>query len=105
MSGSFYQNPNRIDIPDLTVIPPEPNQPQQPPPVPSYVTMMQARIALAQANQLTAVNNQVATMDQETQLMWEYSGYLRRDHPKVIAIAQSLGLDLPALFTAAATIS
>ena len=77
-------------------------------PVPTVVTMRQARLALLAAGQLAAVGAAIAALpspDKEAaEIEWDYSSTVKRGTPLVNAIAAALGLNEPALdalFTAA----
>lgn len=81
------------------------------PPVPQEVTMRQARLALAEAGLLPAVDAAIAGMTEPQRtaalIEWEYSGTVQRDKPLVLALASSLGLteaQLDELFSRAATL-
>lgn len=80
-----------------------------PPPIPTAVTMRQARLALLQANLLTQVNNAIAAMPgpagEAVRIEWEYAQGLDRNHALVQALIPALGLteaQVDALFTEAA---
>jgi hypothetical protein len=76
-------------------------------PIPSIVTMRQARLALLQSGLLASVNAAVAAADEETKITWEFSSEVNRNHPFVATLATALGLtdaQLDDLFTLAATL-
>lgn len=76
-------------------------------PVPSVVTMRQARSALSRSGLLTTVNAAVAAADEETRIAWEFSTEVQRDFPLVQTLAAALNLsesDLDNLFALAATL-
>ncbi|MEM5542941.1 hypothetical protein WNY61_09330 [Sulfitobacter sp. AS92] len=68
-----------------------------PPPVPDVVSMRQARLALSRAGLLANAEAAIAGMTgeagDEARIEWEYATELRRDHPLVAALGQTLGLD------------
>jgi hypothetical protein len=93
---------NNISIADY--IPP-------PVPVPTTVTMRQARIALSRSGHLSQVESALAEMEgqegEEARIEWEYATTFDRSHPLVIGLASSLELteqDLDDLFTLASTV-
>lgn len=67
-----------------------------PEPVPSVVSMCQARLALHAAGLLDAVNAAVAAMPgaegASARIEWEYAQDVRRDSPLVMGLADSLAL-------------
>jgi len=80
-------------------------------PVPSSVTMRQARLALLGAGLLAQVNEAVAAMPgaegDAARITWEFSGEVRRNDPLVVQLASSLNLSdeqLDQLFTTAAAL-
>lgn len=76
-------------------------------PIPSVVTMRQARTALSRSGLLTTVNAAVAAADEETRIAWEFSTEVQRDFPLVQTLAAALSLSeqqLDDLFTLAATL-
>ena len=95
-----------FDLEDI----PEPPQPQPPTPavsIPSIVTMRQARLALLQSGLLSQVNAAVAAADEATQITWDYSSEVHRNHPFVATLAAALNLSdaqLDGLFTLAASL-
>ena len=77
-------------------------------PVPTEVTMRQARLALHAAGKLTAVNTAIAALPDPPKtaalIEWEYSSTVRRESQFVAMLGPALGLDsaaLDALFVAA----
>lgn len=88
-------------------VPPEP----PPSPVPPSVTMRQARLALSRAGVLKAAEDAIAAMPgqsgEEARIEWDYAAELRRDHPLVTGLGDTLGLDAGAvddLFRSAASL-
>jgi hypothetical protein len=81
-----------------------------PVPVPTVVTMRQARLALLAIGKLSAVDAAIASIEpieqrQAIQIEWEYAATVDRTSPWVAGIAPALGLsdaDLDALFVFAA---
>jgi hypothetical protein len=80
-------------------------------PVPSVVTMRQARIALLGAGLLaqvqTSVDGMTGAEGEAARIEWEYAADLKRDHGLVVALAAALGLtetQIDELFIAAAGI-
>jgi hypothetical protein len=59
--------------------------------VPEEVTLAQARAALLRSGQLAAVDAWVQTQDQETQIFWTSTPFVRRTAPKLLAGAAALG--------------
>ena len=81
-------------------------------PVPTEVTMRQARLALHAAGKLAAVNAAIAALPDPPKtaalIEWEYSSTVRRDSRFVALLGPTLGLDaaaLDALFVAASKLS
>lgn len=79
------------------------------PPVPSVVTMRQARLALLSAEKLDDVGVAIASLPspqkEAAQIEWEYAATVERNSALMGLVALALGLDDPALddlFTAAA---
>lgn len=70
-------------------------------PVPTVVSMRQARLALLAAGLLTQVNDAVAGMPgvdgEAARIEWEYATEVRRDSALVASMAGALALDAPAL--------
>lgn len=80
-------------------------------PVPSIVTMRQARLALLEAGQLAAVETAINALPEPqrsaARIEWDYSSEVHRDRAFVQTLGAALGLDsdaLDALFTQAATL-
>lgn len=80
-------------------------------PVPTIVTMRQARLALLQTNKLTAVNDALNAMTgpegEAAKIEWEYATNVERNSPLVVALALSISLTeqgVDNLFTIAATL-
>lgn len=71
--------------------------PPEPEAVPAAVSMRQARLALSRAGLLadaeTAISGMTGTAGDEARIEWEYATSLRRDHPLIAALGQTLGLD------------
>lgn len=67
-------------------------------------TPRQARLALAGAGLLGAVEAWIATADDPTRISWEYATQIRRDFPALTGAAAALGLteaQIDALFETA----
>lgn len=82
-----------------------------PPSIPVVVTMRQARLALLHNNLLQQVTEAVAVMEgmegEAARIEWEFSQYVYRDWPLVIALSASLSLtsqQLDTLFVYAKTL-
>jgi len=82
-----------------------------PPPVPSVVTMRQARLALLSAGLLSQVDDAVNALKgaegDAARVEWEYSGAVQRDWPLVATLSTSLGVtdgQMNDLFRLAATL-
>ena len=76
-------------------------------PIPSVVTMRQARLALLQVNLLTTVSAAIAAGNDADKITWEYAAEVRRDDDLVTNMAATLNLDaaaLDGLFTLADTL-
>lgn len=76
--------------------------------VPQRVSAMQARLALAAAGRLEAVEAAIAAAGHEAQLYWAHASHLHRNHPLISALAAAIplsGAELDALFQAAAELS
>lgn len=74
-------------------------------PVPTSITMRQARLALLKAGLLDTVNAGVSSLGQAAQIEWEFATTVERSAPLVVALASVLGLDdaaLDALFVTGA---
>ena len=81
--------------------------PAQPEAVPASVSMRQARLALSRNGLLADAETAISSAGDEAQIEWEYATSLRRDHPLVVSLGQTLGLDdatKDALFIQAAAI-
>jgi len=79
-----------------------------PEPVPSAVSMFQARAALLAAGLYEAVDAAIQQAGGVNLVAWEYATEVRRDSPLVAAMAQQLGLtdeQVDQLFRQAAAIS
>lgn len=78
------------------------------PKVPEVVTMRQARLALLQANLLTAVQDAIANgSDEAMKIEWEYATEVRRDWASLISLAAALNMsdaELDGLFILAGTL-
>ena len=81
-------------------------------PVPTEVTMRQARLALHAAGKLAAVDTAIEALPDPpktaARIEWEYSNAVRRDSQFVALLGPTLGLDaaaLDALFVAASKLS
>jgi hypothetical protein len=82
-----------------------------PPPTPTVVDMVQARLALMRAGHLATVNEAIAAMPgvggDAARIEWEFRATVRRDSALTAAMATVLALDegdLDALFVLAATL-
>ena len=78
-----------------------------PAPVPTSLTMKQARLALLAAGHLDAVQAGVSAMPRASQIAWEFAATVDRGDPLTATLAAALGLDaaaLDALFTAGAAL-
>lgn len=64
-----------------------------PPPVPDRVSPRKARLALLAIGKLDAANAVVSQAGSETQIAWEFSTYVLRNDPSVIALASAIGID------------
>ena len=84
------------------------NPPAQPAPIPTQVTMRQARLALLQSGLLQTVTNAIANgTDEAMKIEWEYATEVDRDWPSLVTLASSLGMtdsDLDNLFVLAASL-
>lgn len=85
--------------------------PAPPVPIPSSVTMRQARLALLAAGNLAGVDAAIEALPEpsrtQAQIEWEYSQEVQRSNPLLTLIAPALGLDdegLDTLFAQAATL-
>ena len=80
---------------------------EPPAPIPTVVTMSQARLALLQGGLLTTVNAAIAAGAEADNINWEYAKDVERNSPLVVNMASALNLssaDLDNLFTLAATL-
>ena len=80
-------------------------------PIPTEVTMRQARLALFQqgllANVQTAIDGLSEPQKTVTQISWDYAQTVKRDDDLVVQLSGALGLtnaDLDGLFTLASTL-
>lgn len=74
-------------------------------PVPTTLTIRQAKLVLLAAGLLDDVDAAVAGADRATQIEWEFSTEVRRDWPTLVAMATALGMSdsqLDDLFVAGA---
>ena len=85
--------------------------PPGPAPIPTVVSMRQARLALFQENKLDQVQPLIDAMMEPakttTQISWDYATEVRRDDDLVAQLSEAMGLteeDLDTLFTLAATL-
>ena len=65
---------------------------EPPKPIPTVVTMVQARLALHQMNLLEPVEIGISTLDRAAQIEWEFRATVQRDSVLVRAIAAGLQL-------------
>lgn len=76
--------------------------------IPQEVTMRQARQQLIKTGKLAAVNAALAGMAGEAgelaRAEWEYSTVVQRNRPLVLTLGSALGIDLDAMFIAAAAL-
>lgn len=80
---------------------------EPPAPIPTVVSMRQARLALLQGGYLATVNAAIAQGGQADQITWEYATEVDRSDPLVANMALALNLtetDLDNLFTLAASL-
>ena len=82
------------------------SQPPAPPaPVPTSVSIRQARLALLAAGLLDDVEAAIKSAGHAAEIEWEYAADVRRDHPMIATIQQAQGLSdaqVDTLFTEAA---
>lgn len=74
-------------------------------PIPTSLTMKQARLALLAAGYLDAVEAGVSAMPRASQIAWEFAATVERSDPLTATLAEALSLDdaeLDALFTSGA---
>jgi hypothetical protein len=76
-------------VPDPYIPPPEP--------IPTVLTMRQARLALLNANLLTTVNAAVAASSDQVKIEWEFSNEVQRANPLIAMLSAGLGLTEPVL--------
>jgi hypothetical protein len=87
-----------------TWVEPEVIEPPEPQPPVYSATASKFRISLLRADLLDDFEEAVQQADRETQIMWEFETEYSSNHPKLVAGAQSIGIDqeqLDALFIAA----
>ena len=91
---------------------PEPEPEPQEPGVPHSVTIRQAKLQMSRAGILSAVDAAINGMGgqagDEARIEWQYATELRRAHPLVEALGETLGLTdeaIDALFVEAAKIA
>lgn len=80
---------------------------EPPAPIPTVVTMRQARLALLQGGLLTTVNAAIAAGAEADKITWDYAKDVERNSPLVVNMAAALNLSSAALdnlFTLAATL-
>jgi len=86
----------------------DPNAPPPLPPEPvTVVTARQARLALIQAGLYDQVVTAVNAADQTTQVWWQYSPFIERQNPILLAMATQLSLSptqVDTLFQTASTL-
>lgn len=78
---------------------------EPPVPVPTVVTIRQARLALLAADLLDDIDAAVLASGRAAQIEWEYATEVQRSHPLIAAMQASKGLtdaEVDALFAAAA---
>ena len=94
--------------PSLVEMTPEEVQAHLNPPrpviVPGVVSRFQARRALKDAGVFDKVEAAIAQADEFTQDAWADAQEFRRDSALILSLGESMGLDLDALFIAAAKI-
>ncbi len=77
--------------------------------VPTEVSRLQARLALLAAGKLDEVETAIAAAaDRSLAIYWQDTSHFHRDHPRLLALATSLGMspaEVDALFLAASEIS
>ena len=91
---------------------PEPSDEDEEIPVPTSVTLRQAKLQLSRAGLLPAVDEFIAAMDgqpgEEARIEWNFATELRRDHQLVEALGPQFNLssdDIDGLFVEAAKIT
>ena len=70
---------------------PEPDVPP-PTPVPTKITMRQARLALFHAGLLTQVNAAIAQATDDVKIEWEYAQEIERNWPTLVNLTAFVGL-------------
>lgn len=76
-------------------------------PVPTVITMRQARLALHQSGLLSQVDASIAAMPEASRIEWQFATTVERTHPLVAALSAALPLtsqQLDDLFTLGATL-
>lgn len=68
-----------------------------PPQVPLQVSPRQARLALLAIGKLEQANAAIEGAGDMVKIAWDFSNYVRRDDPGVIALATSIGIDAGSL--------
>jgi hypothetical protein len=99
VADQYYFDPSSEEI---LIVPQEPKDI-----IPSVVSMRQARLALLAAGHLETVNNAISSMEQASQIEWEYATEVKRNSPLVASLATLLNLspeDLDSLFVTASTL-
>lgn len=83
----------------------------EPTPIPTEVSMRQARLALFQQDKLSLIQPLIDAMTDPqktaTQISWDYATEVHRDDDLVVQLSAAMGLtsaDLDTLFTLAATL-
>ena len=61
-------------------------------PIPSSISMRQARLQLLAMNLLDSVNSAIVSMPQSAQIEWEYATEVRRDNALVLGVQSALGM-------------
>lgn len=64
---------------------------------PIQVSLRQARLALLAIGKLDQANEAAHNAGDMVKVAWEFSNYIRRDDPGVIALSASIGIDSDAL--------
>lgn len=68
-----------------------------PPPIPDRISPRQARLALLSIGKLDVANAAIEQSGDATKIAWEFSSYVFRNDPDVIALASVIGIDADAL--------
>jgi hypothetical protein len=68
-------------------------------PIPTSLSMAQARLALLASGHLDAVISGISSMPREAQIRWEFAHTVDRSDPLTDTLAAALGLDSSALDT------